>query len=107
MIAIWLLSLYLSVNPTRAIQPATIYLTARTSEPVSGTVCFQAYATDPNSWIQFRESCEDINGQVKQIRWHGWRWGTYLMRVVLRVGNQVRLISHDTEVVISDPGSGH
>ena len=102
------LALILTVSPTKAFAPATLQLIARFDRPVLGEVCFQAEAVSDNAGFLYRETCEGIDGRVKQIWWKHWPEGLYRVRAVYRGGAE-RIITQSQLVEIREafPGSNH
>lgn len=96
------LNLTLRVDPTVAFAPTVLITTFRTNQPVLGEVCIQAQAASEDAEIFYRESCEGINGSVRQIRWT-WNWiGEYELRGTFRGGTE-KLITPVTRVIIKPP----
>ena len=102
LVALFLLNLVLSINPTIAFAPVRITATFRFDQPVLGEVCLQAVAVSDDATIFYRETCEGINGTVRQLRWN-WPWsGTYEFRGVYRGGTET-IITPAQRISIKPP----
>ena len=86
------LSLILSFTPSVGWAPLKLLTTIRLNQPALGVVCLQLESVDDSSDLLFRESCEDINGSVKQIRWIMLPAGEYRLRATFRGGTE-RIVS--------------
>ena len=101
MIALFLLNLVLSLVPYHGYAPLSLLATIRLDRPALGEVCLQLEALDDSSALQFRESCEGINGRVKQIRWRAIPAGEYRLRAVYRGGTETVVTSYQNLRVIA------
>ena len=102
MTALILLNLVLLLNPTVGYAPLRITATFRFDQPVLGEVCIQAQAVSEDARIFYRETCEGINGTVKQIRW-AWPWsGEYEFRGIYRGGTE-RIVTQTQRVIVKPP----
>jgi len=82
--------------------PVILVSTFRFNQPVLGEVCLQAQAVSEDAEIFYRESCEGVNGIVRQIRWP-WNFiGEYEMRGTYRGGTE-KIITPTVRVIVKPP----
>ena len=102
MLALLFLNLILLLNPVVGYAPLVITATFRFDQPVLGEVCLQSVAVSDDATIFYRETCEGINGTVRQLRWN-WPWsGTYEFRGVYRGGTET-IITPAQRISIKPP----
>ena len=99
MILASLLSLVLSLSSQVGTAPLNLVGTLRLNQPVLGEVCLQAVGVSDDAEILYRESCEGLDGSIRQIRWH-WPWaGEYRIRATYRGGTETISTPYQTLVV--------